>query len=257
MEKRVEKGARVLFEGAQSVMLDITKGSVPFVTSSNTIASAAYFGGDLSAKYHRKTFGVVKALMSRVGYGPFPPEFGGRKSELYTLEFNGDKPKYTKETEKTYNLEKLIKSSDDFEIGIALRMLSGEYGTGTKRPRRVGMFDLVQLAHVVKANGVDELIITKCDLLKEYARTKKAKMPVVTGYKLDGKSIDYVPGATSAFYRVKTVIEYSDAFADDISEVRTFAKLPKPAQVFVKQVEKAAGCKVIGLGVGPRRDQYI
>ncbi|HEX8931682.1 MAG TPA: adenylosuccinate synthetase, partial [Patescibacteria group bacterium] len=80
MEKRVEQGAKVLFEGAQSVMLDIVKGSVPFVTSSSTIAAAAYTGGDLSPKYHRKTIGVVKAIMSRVGYGPFPSEFGGRKS---------------------------------------------------------------------------------------------------------------------------------------------------------------------------------
>jgi len=238
-------------------MLDVSKGSVPYVTSSNTIAAAAYTGGDLSPKYHRKTIGVVKAIMSRVGYGPFPPEFGGKKSEYYSLEFVGDKPKYSQADEAKLDVEKLIASDDPFEVGIALRILSREYGTATKRPRRVGMFDFVQLAYVTRMNGVDELIITKCDLLKEYSRTKTKQMPVVTGYELDGKKIDYVPGATSAFYRVKPLIAYQKAFSENISTIRTFDKLPKTLQTFVKEVEKVSDCKVVGLGVGPKRDQYI
>lgn len=259
IERRVEKGAKVLFEGAQSAMLDITKGSVPYVTSSNTIAAAAYTGGDLSPKYHRKTIGVVKAIMSRVGNGPFASEFGGRKSETYCGDMLKDgKPKYPRTYEDaTYDLEKLIKSNDLFEVGIALRMLSGEYGTGTKRPRRIGSLDLVQLDYAVTMNGVDELVITKCDVLKEYGKTKKKHMPVVTGYKLDGKTIDYVPGATSAFYRVVPVIEQREAFDEDISTTRTFTKLPRTLQKFVKEIEKTSKCKVIGLGVGPKRDQYI
>jgi len=257
IEKRVEQGARVLFEGAQSVMLDVSKGSVPYVTSSATIAAAAYTGGDLSPKYHRKTIGVVKAIMSRVGYGPFPPEFGGRKSELYTLEKVNGESRYTRTSETKHDVEKLITSEDPFEVGMALRILSREYGTATKRPRRVGIFDLIQLNYAVKMNGVDELIITKCDLLKEYSRTKKGKMPLVTGYELDGKKIAYVPGATTAFYRVKPVITYTDAFSEDIAKVRTFEKLPKAVQKFVQTIEKESGCKVIGLGIGPKRDQYI
>lgn len=257
MEKRVEAGATVLFEGAQSVMLDISKGSVPFVTSSSTIAAAAYMGGDLAPKYHRKTIGVVKAIMSRVGYGPFPPEFGGKKSEEYTMQVMDGKPKYSKEVEKEYDIAKLISSEDPFEVGIALRILSGEYGVGTKRPRRVGIFDLVQLAHVVKMNGVDELVITKGDLLKEYSRTKKGMMPMVIGYKLDGKKINYVPGATSAFYRVEPVIQEKEAFSEDISGVRNPDKLPQAVKEFVKTIETTSGCKVIGLGVGPKREQYI
>lgn len=257
MEKRVEQGAKVLFEGAQSVMLDIVKGSVPFVTSSSTIAAAAYTGGDLSPKYHRKTIGVVKAIMSRVGYGPFPSEFGGRKSEEYSLETINGQSKNTKLTEANFAVDKLIKSSDPFEVGIALRVLSGEYGTVTQRPRRVGCFDLVLLKHTVKMNGVDEVVITKCDLLKEYSRTQNIQMPVVTEYTLDGKAIDYVPGATSAFYRVKPVIADLPVFTEDIAEVKTFAKLPQALQNFVKKIETVSGCKVIGLGTGPKRDQYI
>ncbi len=257
IEKRVEQGARVLFEGAQSVMLDTTKGSVPYVTSSHTIAAAAHTGGDLSSKYHRRTIGVVKAIMSRVGYGPFPSEFGGRKSEMYSLEKVNGESKYTKETESKHNAEQLIKSDDPFEVGMALRILSKEYGTVTLRPRRVGFLDLVLLAYTVKMNGVDELIITKCDLLKEYSKTKSGKTLVATGYKLDGVEIDYVPGATSAFYRIEPVVEERESFDKDISDIRSFSKLPKTLQNLVKEIEKTSGCKVIGLGVGPERDQYI
>lgn len=257
IEKRVGDGAKVLFEGAQSVMLDTTKGSVPYVTSSNTIAAAAHTGGDLSSKYHRKTIGVVKAIMSRVGYGPFPSEFGGRKSEMYSLEKVNGESKYTKETESKHNAELLIKSEDPFDVGMALRILSKEYGTVTQRPRRVGFLDLVLLNYTVKMNGVDELIITKCDLLKEYSQTKSGKMLITTGYKLDGVKIDYVPGATSAFYRIEPITEERDAFSEDISEVRTFSKLPKSLQEFVKEIEQTSECKVIGLGVGPERNQYV
>lgn len=257
MEKRADTGASVLFEGAQSVMLDVTKGSVPYVTSSSTIAAAAFSGGDLSLKYHRKTIGVVKAIMSRVGYGPFPSEFGGKKSEEYSLEEENGKTKNSKETEKNVDVNKLIISNDPFEVGIALRVLSGEYGATTNRPRRVGNLDLVLLGFTVKANGVDELVITKCDLLKEYSRTKTGKILLVTGYDLDGNQIDYVPAATNAFYRVKPVISEREAFSEDISDVRSFDKLPKAVKDLVDEVENSSGAKVVALGVGPKREQYI
>jgi adenylosuccinate synthase len=257
IEKRVDQGAKVLFEGAQSVMLDTTKGSVPYVTSSHTTAAAAYTGGDLSSKYHRKTIGVIKAIMSRVGYGPFPSEFGGRKSEMYSLEKVNGESKYTKETESKHNAEELIKSNDPFEVGMALRILSKEYGTVTQRPRRVGFLDLVLLAYTTKMNGVDELIITKCDLLKEYSKTKNGKMLVATGYTLDNSDVDYVPGATSAFYRIEPVISELDGFSQDISDIRSFSKLPKTLQELIKDIEKKSSCKVVGLGVGPKREQYV
>lgn len=257
MTKRVEEGAKVLFEGAQSVMLDVVKGSIPFVTSSVTIGAGAYSGGDLSPKYHRKTIGVVKALMSRVGYGPFPSEFGGKKSEEYTLERVNDKQKNTKITEKAMDIDTMIASKDPFEMGIGLRVFSGEYGATSGRPRRIGAMDLVLLNHTVQLNGIDELVITKCDVLREYSRTAMKKMPVVTGYKLDGKTVDYVPGATSAFYRVEPIIEKREGFTQDISALRSFNALPQGVKDFIKEIETASGAKVIGLGVGPKREQYI
>ena len=90
MSKLADKGLNVLFEGAQSFMLDVVKGSVPYVTSSATLAAAAYVGGDLPPKLHRKTIGVAKAIMSRVGWGPFVSELGGARSEDYCMKPTAD-----------------------------------------------------------------------------------------------------------------------------------------------------------------------
>ncbi len=257
MEKRVEEGASVLFEGAQSVMLDVVKGSVPFVTSSNTTAAAAYVGGDLSQKYHRKTIGVAKALMSRVGNGPFVSEFGGVLSEKYCMALRNGQSAHSKTYEAGKNVNKLLISGSPLETGIALRILSGEYGTVTQRPRRIGIFDLVQLAYATKMNGVDELVINKCDLLREYARTQTKKIPLVTRYTLHRKQIDYVPASITAHYNVKPQIEYRESFTEDLVNVRSFNKLPKTLKGLVREVERTTACKVVGLGVGPERKQYI
>jgi adenylosuccinate synthase len=74
---------------------------------------------------------------------------------------------------------------------------------------------------------------------------------------LDDKSIDYVPAASSAFYRIKTIVSYTSAFTEDVSSIKTFKALPKALQQYVKKIEKASGCKIVGLGVGPKRDQFI
>ena len=258
LEKKVQKGAKVLFEGAQSIMLDITKGSVPYVTSSNTVTAAAYVGGDLSPSYHRKTIGVAKAIMSRVGNGPFASEFGGDRSEKYCMAVNDNgMSKYPQAVEAKYDIEKLLSSGDYFDIGVALRVMSYEYGTVSARPRRVGMFDLVQLKYAILMNGVNELMINKCDMLNVFARTKRGVLPIVDGYKLNGKEIDYVPGTAQSYYNVKADISYKKSFKEDISSVRKFAKLPKELQNLIKEIEKFCGCKIAGVGVGPERDQFV
>lgn len=257
LQKKVENGMRVLFEGAQSAMLDVSRGSIPYVTSSNTIAASAYVGGDLSVNYHRKTIGVIKAIMSRVGHGPFPSELGEKKSEQYCMEVESDKPKYRKDIEKKYDVDRLLKSSDNFKIGVALRILSQEYGTVTTRPRRIGMFDLVQLCYIVKMNHVNELVINKCDLLNTYSKTKKRKIPVVIKYKLDKKTIDYVPVSTKAYYRAKPIIEYWDSFFENVNKISKYDLLPNSLQAFIRKIEKATETKVIGIGVGPERKEFI
>lgn len=257
LQKKVESGAKVLFEGAQSIMLDVCKGSVPYVTSSSTIAAAAYSGGDLSPNYHRKTIGIVKAIMSRVGHGPFISEFGGNQSEQYCMSQEGEGPKYGKMVELQYNLDDYLNSEDEFKMGIGLRILSGEYGTVTTRPRRVGALDLVQLNYAVKMNGVTELIINKCDLLKEYARTANGKIRLTKGYELDGQEIDYLPASTSTYARTKGITEFREAFTQDISAINNYEELPIQMKDLLKYIEEFCSCKVVGVGVGPKREEFI
>ncbi len=256
LEKKVRSGLNVFFEGAQASMLDVDHGTYPFVTSSNTIAGAAYVGGDLSPKYHHKTVGVAKAIMSRVGNGPFVSEFGGEKSEKYCMEDGGKA--HTKEKElAAYNPEQLLGSANRFELGIALRMLGNEYGATTGRPRRLGMFDLVQLKQACALNGVDELYINKFDQLALFGKTVISEIPVVGEYELDGKEIDYVPTCAEVYRKVNPLVRFSPAFGD-ISSVRKYSDLPPEAKELISLIEEYVGKdRVHGIGVGPEREEFV
>lgn len=119
---------KVLFEGAQGVMLDIDHGTYPFVTSSNPVAGNVTVGGSVGPTYVSKVIGVCKAYTSRVGDGPFPTEL-----------FDDD--------------------------GHHIREIGREYGTTTGRPRRVGWFDSVVLRHSRRASGITDLSINSIDVL--------------------------------------------------------------------------------------------
>lgn len=119
---------KVLFEGAQGVMLDIDHGTYPFVTSSNPVAGNVTVGGGVGPTYVSKVIGVCKAYTSRVGDGPFPTEL-----------FDDD--------------------------GHHIREVGREYGTTTGRPRRVGWFDSVVLRHSRRASGITDLSINSIDVL--------------------------------------------------------------------------------------------
>jgi adenylosuccinate synthase len=249
----VEKGARVLFEGAQSVMLDVARGTTPYVTSSSTVAGAAYSGGDLPPRYHRKTIGVAKLLMSRVGRGPFVSEFGGNESEEYCLADTG--LRHTRQyEERTYKPLEMLQSSSDFDRGVALRMLAGEYGSNTSRPRRIGALDLVQLTLASRDNGVDELYLTKADILRYFAKTPEQSMPVVKAYRhgVSNETMHH-PVATAAFSSIHGQRELFPAFSDDISNVREIGKLPAELKELLRLIEQETGAQVVAVGTGPQR----
>lgn len=115
-------------------MLDISFGTYPFVTSSNTLASEVFTGAGASGALE-KVFGVAKAYCTRVGSGPFP--------------------------------------SEDFtEDGILMQQKGAEFGTVTGRIRRCGFLDLVSLKHIVKLSGVTDVILTKIDVLNGFKKIK-------------------------------------------------------------------------------------
>ncbi len=135
VNETLDKGARVLAEGAQGTLLDIDFGSYPYVTSSNTITAGACVGLGLAPTRIGEVFGVFKAYCTRVGSGPFPTELHGKEAER-------------------------------------LRDLGNEFGSTTGRPRRCGWLDLPALKYAVMVNGVSRLIMTKADVLNELESIK-------------------------------------------------------------------------------------
>ncbi|CEG29469.1 adenylosuccinate synthase [Bacillus sp. B-jedd] len=124
----LDEGRRVLFEGAQGVMLDIDQGTYPFVTSSNPVAGGVTIGSGVGPTKITKIVGVSKAYTTRVGDGPFPTEL-------------------------------------DNEIGNQIREVGREYGTTTGRPRRVGWFDSVVVRHARRVSGITDLSLNSIDVL--------------------------------------------------------------------------------------------
>ena len=128
LHEALERGEKILCEGAQGTFLDVDLGTYPFVTSSTTTSGGASFGLGLPPSSLRRVVGICKAYATRVGEGPFPSEL----------------PQ---------------------EEAAALRDRGSEFGATTGRPRRVGWCDLVQLKRAVMLNGVTELVLTKLDIL--------------------------------------------------------------------------------------------
>ena len=129
----LRRGERVLFEGGQGTMLDLSYGTYPYVTSSHPSVGGILVGAGVSHKALGAVYGVVKAFTSRVGHGPFPTEI----------------------TEAAMALRLRGSGSNQWD----------EYGTTTGRPRRVGWLDLPQLEYACAINGFDGLVVTKLDVL--------------------------------------------------------------------------------------------
>lgn len=128
VDEAFKAGKKVLFEGAQGVMLDIDHGTYPYVTSSNPIAGGVTTGVGVGPTMITEVVGVAKAYTSRVGEGPFP-------SELLN------------------------------EIGDHIREVGHEYGVNTHRPRRIGWFDSVVMRHSARVSGLTKLALNSIDVL--------------------------------------------------------------------------------------------
>jgi len=129
------KGDKILFEGAQGILLDVEIGTYPFVTSSSTIASQAAAGSGLPPSALHSVLGICKAYTTRVGSGPFPTE-------------------------------------QDNDIGQTLGEKGGEFGTVTGRARRCGWFDAPLARQAITIGGIDSIALTKLDVLDHFKEIK-------------------------------------------------------------------------------------
>jgi adenylosuccinate synthase len=144
INEKIQKGNRILAEGAQGSMLDVDFGTFPFVTSSNTISAGVCTGLGIAPQKIKEVFGISKAYCTRVGSGPFP-------TELHD------------------------------ETGEKIRTVGKEFGSTTGRPRRCGWIDLVALQFACMINGVTQIIMTKADILDELPELKVCNSYKVNG----------------------------------------------------------------------------
>ena len=144
INEKIQKGQRVLAEGAQGSMLDVDFGTFPFVTSSNTISAGVCTGLGIAPQKIKEVFGISKAYCTRVGSGPFPTEL----------------------------LD---------ETGEQLRKTGNEFGSTTGRPRRCGWIDLVALQFACMINGVTQIIMTKADILDDLEELKVCNSYIING----------------------------------------------------------------------------
>ncbi len=138
------------------------------------------------------------------------------------------------------------------ELGERLRERGQEYGTTTGRPRRCGWLDAVMVRTAVQLNGACKLAITKLDVLDELE-----KICVAVAYKLDGKTLDYMPGDPEEFARVTPVYEELAGWRRDTSQVRSRDELPEEALAFLNRVGDLVGAPVSIVSLGPERSQTV
>ena len=143
-----KSGKRILFEGAQGVMLDNDHGTYPYVTSSNTISPTALSGVGQNLKALNFVLGITKAYTTRVGEGPFPTE-------------------------------------QENEIGEELGKKGHEFGTNTGRKRRCGWIDAVMVKHAIETGGIDGIALTKLDVLDGFETIKICTGYTLNGKEID------------------------------------------------------------------------
>lgn len=153
VHQALQKNKKVLFEGAQGVLLDLFQGTYPYVTSSSTTVGSALTGTGVGWDKIDRILGVAKAYTTRVGRGPFPSECHAEEQEF--LQKNGQ-----------------------------------EFGSTTQRIRRCGWLDLVALRYAVRINGISHLALTKVDVLSGLKKIKVCTAYQLNGKKLDDYVVD-------------------------------------------------------------------
>ena len=148
LDEHRKKGNRILFEGAQGIMLDIDHGTYPFVTSSNTVAGQAAAGSGMGPSAVSYVLGICKAYTTRVGSGPFPTE-------------------------------------QQNDIGELIGKRGREFGTVTGRKRRCGWFDAVLVRQAIKTSGIQGIALTKLDVLDTIDEIKVGIGYMLDGKRVD------------------------------------------------------------------------
>jgi adenylosuccinate synthase len=216
VDRALQDGKRLLFDGAHGTLLDLDHGTYPFVTSSPTVAGGAAVGTGIGPTRIDAVIGVAKSYVTRVGQGPFPSEIEGPAQER-------------------------------------LRELGGEYGTVTGRERRCGWLDLVALRYAVRVNGIDQLALTKLDVLSHFA-----ELPVCVRYRTtDGSETHDFPAHQSDFHAAEPVYEVLPGWNEPLDGCDSMDNLPAAACGYIEFVERELGVGVTLVGTGAERSSAL
>ncbi len=213
INEAIRSGKRVLAEGAQGSMLDIDFGTYPFVTSSNTVTAGVCTGLGIAPKLIGKVIGISKAYCTRVGSGPFP-------SELHD------------------------------EVGESLRKAGHEFGATTGRPRRCGWIDIPQLKYTIMVNGVDEIVLTKMDVLDIFDQ-----VGIATHYEVNNEQTTQLPYEYNSDLSVN--VKYLHGWNDSVTSCRAVYDLPEQGKIFVNTLQQLLGVNIKLISVGPGRDEIF
>ena len=212
-----EAKKRVLFEGAQGVMLDIDHGTYPFVTSSNTVAGQAATGSGAGPTEIGFVLGITKAYTTRVGSGPFPTEDFGADGDRM-----GDRGR--------------------------------EFGTVTGRKRRCGWFDAVMVRQAGHVSGITGMALTKLDVLDGFETLKICIGYQVDG---KGTVLDYFPPNEVFQDACKPIYEEMPGWSTQTYGVRNWNELPDNAVKYIRRLEELTKLPITLLSTSPEREDTI
>ena len=217
INESIDSGKKVLFEGAQGVLLDVDFGTYPFVTSSHTLSGGVTIGAGVGPTKINKVIGVIKAYTTRVGKGPFPTELKDRTGEL-------------------------------------LQQKGCEIGTTTGRTRRCGWLDLVILKHSVMVGGATAGALTKIDVLSDFNEIKVCTSYMIDGKETDEfpPTISLLERVEPVY---ATLPGGFDLDMNTIDMIKTGGRevLPKNLLGYIEFIEKELKIPIEILSFGPAR----
>ena len=206
---------KILVEGAQGALLDIDHGTYPYVTSSNPTIGGISSGLGIPSSNFNSIMGVFKAYVTRVGNGPFPTELHDNTGE-------------------------------------EIQKIGNEFGATTGRPRRCGWFDAVAASYSIKLNGINEIVLTKLDILNFFDTIK-----VCTKYKNEKLISSDYSEFMNDLDSVEPVYESVPGWQCDINEIKVFSDLPENAKSYINYLETLLNSKIKIVSIGPKRNQII
>ena len=207
--------SNILIEGAQGTLLDIDHGTFPFVTSSNCSSAGIGTGLGLPTRHVNNIIGIFKAYVTRVGSGPFPTEL-----------FN--------------------------ENGKKLQKEGNEFGATTGRVRRCGWFDLVAAKYSTEINGLNQIALTKLDILDHFDTIK-----VCTHYTYNGKKTSHLSEVLNNLKEAKPVYKEFKGWNLPTSQAKSYDDFPIEAKEYIEFLSKNLKIPIRIVSVGPKRNQII